>query len=435
MSRVFPLHRRGGVGRRLGALFVLNFALTPTGSIAAGLSFEQALHSALAHAPRLEARQSQLAASREEAVRAAALPDPKLTLGLANWPLSGAQAFDLRADDMTMKQIGVTQEFPARAKREARQLVADRGVEQAQALSAAEQLAVRQSAAQAWIALWAAEREVAALQSQRDPAAVAIRTAKARLSGGTGTATDALAAQAAALELENRIDAAEASSQAARAGLARWLGTESADLRTEGTPPDLVTLPTPPATLLASIDRQGALLPWRAREAVAAAEVDAAVAEKRSDWSLGVTYGQRDRMPNGRARSDMLMVEFAIGLPLFPRDRQDRGVAARRAELDAAAAEREDARRVQIEAVRKGLAEWEGLQRQVARKEAEMLPLAHDRTTTALAAYAAGGALQPWLDARRDEIQLHVEHARHLGELGRAWASLAYLLPDGEASP
>ena len=139
-------------------------------------------------------------------------------------------------------------------------------------------------------------------------------------------------------------------------------------------------------------------------------------------------------MPNDVSRSDMLMVEFAIDLPLFPRNRQDRGVAARRAELDAVTAEREDARRVQTEAVRRALADWQGLQRQVTRKETESLPLARDRAKIALAAYAGGGDLQPWLEARRDEIELHIEHARHLGELGRAWAALAYLLP-AETTP
>ncbi|UUS15039.1 TolC family protein [Stenotrophomonas sp. CD2] len=163
--------------------------------------------------------------------------------------------------------------------------------------------------------------------------------------------------------------------------------------------------------------------------------MSSAIAEKRPDWSLGVTYGQRDRSPEGLSRSDMLMVEIAIDLPVFTRNRQDRGIAARRAELDAVAAQREDARRAEAEAVRKTLAEWEGLKRQVARKEAESLPLANDRARVALATYAAGADLQPWLEARRAEIELHVEHARHLSELGRTWAALAYLLPEEETSP
>ncbi len=434
MSFPFSLHRRCSACRWPTWVLALGFILAPAWSFAAGISFDDAQRLAAERAPLLKARQSQIAATQEEAVRAAALPDPKLTLGLANWPVTGADAFDFRADDMTMKQIGVMQEFPARAKRQARQAVADRGIEQAEALSVAERLAVRRGAAEAWIALWAAQREVVALQTLREPASVAIRTAKARLAGGTGTVTDTLATQVAALELENRIDAAEASLEAARAGLARWLGVDPADVEAEDAPPALTELPVAPAALLTSIDRQGPLLPWRSREALAEAEVDAAIAEKRADWSLGMTYGQRDRTPNGVSRSDMLMVEFAIDLPLFPGNRQDRGVSAKRAELDAVAAEREDARRVQTETVRRALAEWQGLQRQVARKETESLPLARDRAKTALAAYAGGGDLQPWLQARRDEIELHIEHARHLGELGRAWAALAYLLPE-ESTP
>lgn len=432
MSFPFSLHRRCS-SRWSTWVLALGFVLTPSWSFAAEISFDDAQRLTVERAPMLKARQSQVTATQEEAVRAAALPDPKLTLGLANWPITGADAFDFRADDMTMKQIGVMQEFPARAKRRARQAVANRGIEQAQALSTAEQLAVRRGAAEAWIALWAAQREVVALRLLREPASVAVRTAKARLAGGTGTVTDTLATQAAALELENRIDAAEAALGAARAGLARWLGEAPTDLEAEDAPPALTELPIAPAALLTSIDRQGPLLPWRSREALAEAEVDAAVAEKRPDWSLGVTYGQRDRTPAGMPRSDMLMVEVGVGLPLFPRNRQDRGVAARRAELDAVAAEREDARRLQTETVRRALAEWQGLQRQITRKETESLPLARDRAKTALAAYAGGGDLQPWLQARRDEIELHIEHALHLGELGRAWAALAYLLPEESA--
>lgn len=397
--------------------------------------FTEAVRLAVERAPALEARRWQSAAAREEAVRAAALPDPKLTVGITNWPVTGGDAFDFRADDMTMKQVGVMQDFPARAKRQARQAVADRSIEQAQALSVAEQLTVRRAVADAWITLWAAQREVDALKALREQSALALRLAKARLASGAGTAVETLATQAAALELENRIDAAEASVEAARDTLARWLGVEPADLATDGVPPELTVLPVAEAALLASVDRQGPLLPWHSREAVAEAEVTLAAAERRPDWSLGASYGQRARSPDGMPRSDMLMIEFAIDLPLFTRNRQDRGVAARRAELDAVVASHEDARRIQIEAVRRALAEWNGLKRQVARKEDEMLPLAHDRAQAAVASYGGGGELQPWLDARRDELELHLEHARHLGDLGRVWAALAYLLPDQETTP
>ena len=178
--------------------------------VAAEVSFEDALRLAVERAPLLRARRSQEVAAHEESVRAAALPDPTLTFGLSNWPITGADAFDLRADDMTMQQIGMMQTFPARAKRQARQTVANRVIELAQAQSSADRLATRQAVALAWLDQWAAQREIAALQALRAPAVLAARTAKARLAGGPGSATDALAAQAAVLALESRLDAAAA---------------------------------------------------------------------------------------------------------------------------------------------------------------------------------------------------------------------------------
>lgn len=392
------------------------------------LLFDDALRLAVEHAPELAARRSQTEATRQEAARAAALPDPRLIAAIDNLPVTGPDAFDFGVDDMTMKRIGVMQEFPARAKRQARQALADRTVEQAQALADAEQLGVRQSAAQAWVSLWAAERELGALTGLREQAALAVRISRAQLSGGTGTAVDALATQGASLELESRIAAAEASVSAARGSLARWVGDAPEALRTEGSPPDFTTLPTSESTLLTAVDQVGPLLAWQKREAVAEAGVALATAEKRSDWSIGAAYGQRER-----GRSDMLMIEFSVGLPLFTANRQDRGVAARRAELEAVAFSREDARRVQVEAIRRGLAQWKGLKRQIELKEHQQLPLARDRATVAVASYGGGGALQPWLLAYRDELELHVLHARDLGELGRAWAALAFLLPAQEA--
>jgi hypothetical protein len=48
----------------------------------------------------------------------------------------------------------------------------------------------------------------------------------------------------------------------------------------------------------------------------------------------------------------------------------------------------------------------------------------------ALAAYRSGGTLQPWLEARRDEIALRLDYADALAAHARAWAALAYLLPE-----
>ncbi|KAF0809709.1 Heavy metal RND efflux outer membrane protein,CzcC family [Alcanivorax sp. S71-1-4] len=48
------------------------------------VSFDETLRLAVERAPSLNARQSQTQAAREEAIRAAALPDPRLTFVVVN---------------------------------------------------------------------------------------------------------------------------------------------------------------------------------------------------------------------------------------------------------------------------------------------------------------------------------------------------------------
>jgi outer membrane protein, heavy metal efflux system len=403
------------------------FLLSPANALAgsSALTLDEATRLAEQRAPMLDARRAGISAAREEAARAGALPDPMLSVGIDNLPVTGRDAFDSRADDMTMKRIGLRQEIPSAAKREARRTLAIRGIDEARALSEAERLAVRRAAAEAWIDLWTAQRELVALQALRNEAAVATKLAEARVAGSSEPVSNALAAEAAVLELDNRIEAASATQTAAQVGLARWLGDGVVETTDEA--PNFGALPVPETRLLTAIDRLGPLLPTSAQVETAAAAIDVARAEKRPDWSVGTSYGQR-----AGGRSDMIMFEVGIGLPLFTRNRQDRSVSAREADYQAALSTREDLRRQEVARIRGDIARWEGLKRQVALHETSSLPLARDRSMTALAAYRAGGELQPWLNARRDELDVHLSHAQHLGDLGRAWAALAYLLPSEE---
>lgn len=408
---------------RAATLCVLILWLAPGFVLAGqpGLTLDEATRLAVERAPMLDARRAQVEAATQESRRAGALPDPELFAGVDNLTATGPDAFDPGADDMTMKRIGVRQALPARAKRETARTLAARRVEEASVQSAVEQLDVRRSVANAWIDLWAAQRALAALRALREEAVLAARVSKARIAGGSGPVADALAAAASVLELDNRIDAADAVQVAAQANLARWTG-EAAISADE--PPDFTVLPVSQARLLEQIDRLAPLLPASAQLETAAAAVDAARAERRPDWSVGASYGQR-----GGGRSDMITLEVGIGLPLFARNRQDRGIAARQADYQAALSTREDLRRQQAAQLRADIAKWEGLKRQVAREQSEWLPLARDRSSTALSAFAAGAEIRPWLDARRDELSVVVAHAQRLGELARAWAALAYLLP------
>ncbi|MGS0997554.1 TolC family protein [Rhodanobacter sp. UC4436_H3] len=390
------------------------------------LTLEAAVRQGLARAPQLEARAADISATREDAARAGQLPDPTLTFGLSNYPVTSPGAFSLRSDEMTVRTVGVMQAIPSRTARRAERALASARIDLAQADSVATAQSVRERIADAWIDVWAVEQQRALLADLHDEAALAARIAQARLRGGEGSAVDALAAQAEVATLDNRLEAVDADLAAAQAGLQRWVGTPT---RTLGAAQDFGQLPVDAARLASSIDRQVPLQAWAAREQVAQAALERARAARHPDWSVSASYGKR-----APGLSDMVMLEVGVSLPLFTRNRQDRGISARQAQWDAVQADHEDARRAQREAVTRAVAAWQGWGRQIVRYRQTLLPLARDRAKTALAGYRGGGSLQPWLDARRAEIELRLSYADALAARARSWASLAYLLPS-EVTP
>ncbi|MDO9009216.1 MAG: TolC family protein, partial [Thiobacillus sp.] len=101
-------------------LAVTMWAAGLSNAAAAALGFNDALTRALAETPALTASANRIDAARQSAIPADALPDPRLTLGLDNVPVDGPDSFSLDSDFMTMRRIGVMQEFPNSAKRGAR---------------------------------------------------------------------------------------------------------------------------------------------------------------------------------------------------------------------------------------------------------------------------------------------------------------------------
>jgi outer membrane protein TolC len=374
----------------------------------------------------LEARMASQRAAREEVGRAGALPDPQLSVGIENLAIQGAGAFTAGGDSMTMRTVGLTQALPSRAKRQAQRDVAGAHVEQAASTIVMTRLAIERQVADAWISAWGAHHEARMLQLLRNEWVVDVVVAEARLRGGAGTAADVLAMRMEALDLANRIDDATSREMQARATLGRWLGGPVTEPLADA--PDLAVLAHDKSALLSRLDQQGNLLDWPAREHAAEAALAAARAEKHPEWSLGLSYGSRVR-----GLSDMVSLQVGVSLPLFTRNRQDRGISARAADLDVVHAEHDDARRQQAEAVEAAWAQWDALGRQARRHLDQLLPQASDRAALALAAYRNGGDIQPLLEARRDEITHHTDYARVLIDYGRAWVALTYLLPEGDA--
>ncbi len=369
----------------------MRVAITLAASLLAGaahaapLTYAQALDAAAANAPALRAAALQVEAARASAKAAGALPDPKLALGLDNFPVSGPMAGRFGSDEMTMGKIGFSQDMPSAAKRQARIGRAQADIAAAGAEGAVEARQVRIATALAWIDLLYAQRKLAALDGVIAQLAPLWTAAPSGVASGRSRPAQALEAAQMRAALEDRRSEAASALGRARAMLTRWTG--DADPMASGPAPDLDIAP---ADLRAAIDRNPTVLARDAAARQARADVDLAKADKRPDWSWDVAYQRRDPM-----FGDMVSAGVSISLPLWGKSRQDPMIAARAASAGRADAQREDARRALAAQLEADLADHVMHHEQWLRARDTLLPLAKQKADLETAAYGAGAAGLP----------------------------------------
>ncbi|MCK9987301.1 MAG: hypothetical protein AzoDbin1_03773 [Azoarcus sp.] len=395
------------------------------------LTFDQALRLAQDRSRQLAAQGAAATSAREMAVAAAQLPDPVLKAGINNLPIDGPDRFSLERDFMTMRSIGVAQEFTREDKRKAGAARFEREAEAAQAGGALVLSNLQRDTALAWMERHYLERTREILLGQRDEARLQIAAAEAAYRGGKGSQADVFAARAAVAQIEDRIAEAERQVATARIRLARWVG-DDANLPL-GAPPPTDAVRMSAADLDARLAHHPQILALSKQEEIAEAEAQLARANKQADWTAELMVNQR-----GPAFSNMVSFNVSIPLQWDQKHRQDRELAARLAVAEQMRAQREEASREHLAEARAMLQEWQGNRERLTRYDGALIPLAAERTRAALAGYRGGTVtLAAVLDARRNEIDTRLDRLRLDLETARVWAQLNYLIPadhDGATS-
>lgn len=370
--------------------------------LAAALTLDEALRLAEREAPSLAAQAANRDAAVQAAIPAGELPDPKLLLGIQNFPIEGDARGSLTRDFMTMQMVGVMQEVPNRAKRRARIEAAQAGVGSAGALELVERLKVRRETALAWIDGFAVEQKLQLFQSLYDENLLLAKAVQARLAGGRGMAVDSLGPKQEAALLAEQEDELERNREQARAALRRWLGAAASE-PLSGTWP---SWRVDDLHFRHNLQRHPELQAFDPMTHEAEAQVRLAEAEKKPDWSWELAYQKR-----GDVFGDMVSAQFTFDLPLFTGSRQDPKIAAKRAELLRLEAEREAVMREHAQGLDDDLAEYRRLDRALARSKQTLVPLAEEKVQLAMADYRAGaGDLMTVMAARRELIEARLKH-------------------------
>lgn len=394
----------------------------------APLTLAEAQRRAIEHSLQIPAQDAAVTSSREMSVAAGQLPDPVLRLGIDNLPIDGPDQFSIGRDFMTMRRIGVMQEFTRSDKRELRAQRFEQEARKSLAEKAALIASTQRDAAIAWLDRYYAEAMASAIVEQSKEVKLEILAAESAYRAGRGSQADVFAAHGVLAGLDDRTSEFNRRIATTKIGLARWIG-EGAEAPLDGKPAiDSVRLDT--GALDQELGHHPQITLLSRQIDVASTEARLAQANKKADWSVELSYSQR-----GSAYSNMVSIGVSVPLQWDQKKRQDRELGSKLAMVEQARAQRDDMLRAHVAEVRSMVKEWENGRERLARYRNELIPLSGERTRAALAAYRGGKSnLTELLLARRSEIDLRLQSLQLEMETARLWAQLNFLFPV-EASP
>lgn len=396
---------------RLLRAATLAAALLPVLCAAAPLTLDQALELAVQRSESARAARAGATSAAEAARAAGQLPDPVLRAGVDNLPISGTDRFSSR-DSMTMKRIGVSQEWLSAEKRAARQAAADAIVGRETAIVQAAAAEVRLQTGLAYLDVWFARETLKLTALTEHHAHDELEAARARLSSATGNSQEVLALTGARGVAEDETAEVRQLHASAKAALERWVGTQADDLATPNllpTPEEQAYVASHPTVIVAQLDAD-----------VSRKEAELARTSRNPNWSWEVSYGQRAGYP------DMVSVGVSVPLTVAPARRQDRDIASKLALTEKAEAALAEATRMATGEYRALASDAKRLAERIERYRASVVVAAQQRTVAAMAAYRSNQVpLMTLFEARHAEVDAQRKLLSLQRDLAKTQAQLA----------
>jgi outer membrane protein TolC len=384
----------------------------------APLTLDAALQAATSNSAVVQAAQASVSASSEVAVKAGQLPEPTLSAGVDDLPVNGPQGFTIGQNILTMRRIGIEQEWVSRDKRRLRSALADEEVSRERAGYLGQLANARQQTAGAWLNAVYAKQAVSLQQELLDHMNHELEATAASYRGARASAADVVQAKAMLAQTQDQLLKATQTYQTALISLSRWTAVPVADVAGEPPAPESGVSSLPPDELK---QVQPALV--AAAEDISLADADTAVAEsdRSPNWTWNVSVAQ------GGGNSKFVSVGVRIPIPLNRKNIEDRDVAEKGQLATKARLMYEDTlRQVQAD-IRTEAATLASGRERIANLTHSLLPAAGQRVQLANAAYRSGaGSLADTFTARRDQVNAELQVLDLKREVSQTWAQLEY---------
>jgi outer membrane protein TolC len=391
----------------------------------APLKLRALIEEAVQKNPEVIASRSRSEVLKERPSQAASLDDPMLGLGILNLP---TDTFSFRQDDMTQKEISLTQRLPYPGKRGLRSEMAQKEAEAALKDSEEVKVKVAREMKMAYYELFYVQKAIEITEKNRELLKLLTQIAETKYSVGEGIQTDILKSQ---VELSRMIDELIMLNQNKRALKARIntllhrppfapLGDpeEIAFTKFSADPEDLVKEAAEQRPLLQSMKK----MVERNQAGLRMAE-----REYYPDFDIKLAYGQRDDSSTGR-RADMVSAMVGFNIPIWYKSRQEKKVGESQKEILAAkdqlAAMTNDIRFM----VGEKLTEIERAERQMELLKTGIIPQATLSLDSAMSSYRVNkvdymALLDSLMTLFKYEIQYYrllIEHRKNIAEVESA---------------
>jgi len=350
------------------------------------------------------------------------LPDPVLRVGVENLPATGPDRFSTTRDSMTMKRIGISQEWLSVSKRALLEAAARASVERETTQEKVSVASTRLQTALAYVDVAYAGEMLTLSTLMEHHAHEELEASRARLSSATGSSQEVLLLTGALGSAED--DSADVRQQesVAKLILQRWVGVM---------PDALASMPSSPVPgEEAYLERHPVVVAMQQDLAVAVQAAAVAGSNRKPNWSWEVSYGQRT------GYSDMVSVGVTIPLAISPGERQDRETAAKFALVHKAEAELAEVKRAAVAEYQTLRSDDQRLQQRIERYRTNVVIPAKQRTAAATAAYRSNQApLVTLFEARHAEVEIQRKLLTLQRELARTQVQLAFRPLSLEVTP
>ncbi|CAB3787309.1 hypothetical protein LMG28688_02439 [Paraburkholderia caffeinitolerans] len=386
--------------------------------LAASLTLEAALQSAAQRSTAIQAAQASVDASAESVASAGQLPNPRLSAGIDALPINGDQAFTIGQNILTMRRVGIEQEWVSPHKRALQSDLAGKVVEREQSGYLAQVAGVRERTATAWLTAAYAKRAVTLRAAQLEQMKHELAATEALYRGAKAAGADVAQAKLAFAQASDDLLKARQTYQAALIGLSRWTAMPVADVTGEPPAPES-TVATLSAEQLRTVEP--ALIAAAAEIHVADADSAVAASRRSPNWTWNASYLQ------GGNNSRFVSVGVSIPLPVHRSSVEDRDASGKANLATKARLNYADTQR-QVEADIQTLATaLDNGRERLAGLQGALMPAADARVDLALAAYRAGtGSLASTFAARRAQLDAQLQILDLQRDVSLTWAQLEY---------